>query len=192
MTLATSQLLPRVDPSLRALLHFCPVGVSARSAGERKSPGARIGSYLIYVPTVGFVIATAIALAGGTGHWQATTLEQGLTWLVGVQGIIAGSGHLLMPRTVAQSIGWPASPFQWEVGLAGLGFGICGVMAPSFGRGFQLATIIVFSVFMLGAAVGHVRSMIRERNFAPGNAGYIFWYDIAAPVLLIVLYLATR
>jgi hypothetical protein len=34
--------------------------------------------------------------------------------------------------------------------------------------------------------------MVAERNFAPGNAGYIFWYDIAAPTLLIVLYLLTR
>jgi hypothetical protein len=49
-------------------------------------------------------------------------------------------------------------------------------MAPVFDRGFWLATIIVFSIFMLGAAVGHVRSMIAEHNFAPGNAGYIFWY----------------
>jgi hypothetical protein len=45
---------------------------------------------------------------------------------------------------------------------------------------------------MLGAALGHIRSMVRDRNFAPGNAGYIFWYDIIAPLLLIGLYIATR
>jgi hypothetical protein len=33
--------------------------------------------------------------------------------------------------------------------------------------------------------------MIREHNFAPGNAGFIFWYDILAPALLISLYVAT-
>ena len=33
--------------------------------------------------------------------------------------------------------------------------------------------------------------MVRDRNFAAGNAGYIFWYDILAPLLLIVLYVAT-
>ena len=43
---------------------------------------------------------------------------------------------------------------------------------------------------MLGAAVGHVRQMVRGRNYSPGNAGVTFVYDIAAPVLLIVLYLA--
>jgi hypothetical protein len=65
-------------------------------------------------------------------------------------------------------------------------------MAPVFDRGFWLATIIVLSIFMLGAAVGHVRSMIAEHNFAPGNAGYIFWYDILAPAFLVVMYVAKR
>ena len=50
---------------------------------------------------------------------------------------------------------------------------------------------MVFSIFMLGAAVGHIRSMLAEHNFAPGNMGYIFWYDLLAPILLIALYIAT-
>jgi uncharacterized protein DUF6790 len=33
--------------------------------------------------------------------------------------------------------------------------------------------------------------MLAERNFAPGNAGYIFWYDLLAPALLITLNNAT-
>jgi Family of unknown function (DUF6790) len=67
------------------------------------------------------------------------------------------------------------------VGLGAVGFAIVGVTASVFDRDYTLAAIIVYSIFMLGAALGHVRSMIRERNFAPGNAGYIFWYDIFAP-----------
>jgi hypothetical protein len=34
--------------------------------------------------------------------------------------------------------------------------------------------------------------MRAERNFAPGNAGYIFWYDILAPAFLIAMYVTTR
>jgi hypothetical protein len=86
----------------------------------------------------------------------------------------------------------PTSRFQWEVGLAGVGYGFAGVMAPAFDRGFWLATVIVYSIFMVGAAVGHVRSMVAEHNFAPGNAGYIFWYDILAPAFLVVMYVATH
>lgn len=68
------------------------------------------------------------------------------------------------------------------MGLADLSYGVMGVTASSYGRDFWLATIIAFSVFMLGAAVGHVRQMVRERDYSPGNAGVTFVYDIAAPV----------
>ena len=163
----------------------------ASGAAGGRNASALISRYLIYLPVVGFVVNLAIALAGDADDWKVTTLKVGLVWLVGVNGIITGSGHLFMPAPVAESIGWPTSRFQWEVGLADLSYGVAGVMAPSFDRGFWLATIIVFSIFMLGAAVGHVRSMVAEHNFAPGNAGYIFWYDILVPILLIVLYLAT-
>jgi hypothetical protein len=167
-------------------------------ASERADPspgrnvGVLIGRYVTYLPLAGFLVAFAIALVRGVDDWKVTALEAGLTWLVGVSGIVLASGHLFMPAPVAASIGWPPSRFQFEVGLANLGYGVAGVMAPSFGRGFWLATIVVFSIYMLGAAAGHVRSMIAEHNFAPGNAGYIFWYDVLAPAFLIALYVATR
>jgi hypothetical protein len=44
---------------------------------------------------------------------------------------------------------------------------------------------------MLGCAAGHVRSMVQEHNFEPGNAGYVFWYDLLVPCALIALYAAT-
>ena len=106
--------------------------------------------WIIYVPVVGFAVNLAIELAGDASDWQVTTLEVGLTWLVGVFGIIVGTGHLFMPGPIAASIGWPTSRFQWEVGLADLSYGVAGVMATSFDRGFWLATIVVFSIFMLG------------------------------------------
>jgi hypothetical protein len=158
---------------------------------QRRNVGALIGRYIVYLPLAGFLVNLVIALAVGGDDWKVTTLKVGLIWLVGVSGIVLGSGHLFMPAPVAASIGWPTSRFQWEVGLANVGYGVTGVMAPSFGREFWLATIVVFSIFMLGAAVGHIRSMLAEHNLAPGNAGYIFWYDLLAPSLLIALYVAT-
>jgi hypothetical protein len=134
------------------------------------------------------VVNLVIRLAGGADDWQSEALETALLWLVGVNGVILASGHLLEPARTAASIGWPTSPFQFEVGLTNLLLGALGLMAGWFDRDFWLATIVAFSVYMLGAAAGHVRSMIRERNFSPGNAGYIFWYDVLVPVLLIILY----
>jgi hypothetical protein len=98
------------------------------------------------------------------------------------------SGHLLQPARVAARIRWPTSPFQFEVGLTNLLLAALGLVSGWFDRDFWLATIIAFSIYMLGAAAGHVRSMIQERNYAPGNAGCGFWYDLLAPILLIVLY----
>jgi hypothetical protein len=118
------------------------------------------------------------------------TLVNGLVYLIGVAGIIGASGHLLKADDVARSIGWPpGSPFQWEVGVADLGWGVLGVMCSSRGRDFWLATIIVSSIFLLGAAVGHVKQMVVAKNFAPGNAGAVFAADVLVPVFLIVLYL---
>ena len=49
---------------------------------------------------------------------------------------------------------------------------------------------------MLGAAVGHVHQMITAHNYAPGNAGVMFWSDILLPVigcsLLLLQYSAGR
>jgi hypothetical protein len=134
------------------------------------------------------VVTLALRLVGGADDWQSEALETALLWLVGVNGAILASGHLFQPARTAASIGWPTSPFQFEVGLTNLLLGALGLMTGWFDRDFWLATIVAFSIFMLGAAAGHVRSMIRERNFARGNAGYIFWYDALAPILLIVLY----
>src|SRR5262245_60302464 len=133
----------------------------------RRNVGLLIRKYLTYLPLTGFLVSLVIALVLGVDDWKVTALEVGLFWLVGISGILLGSAHLFTPAPVAKAIGWPSSRFQWEVGLAGVGYGVAGVMAPAFDRDFWLATI------MLGAALGHVRSMIAEPNFAPGNAGYV-------------------
>ncbi len=163
--------------------------------GEENAPrrlaAERMAGLMICLPVVGFAVYLAIRFASGTDDWQSAALETALLWLVGVNGFILASGHLLQPARVATQIGWPTSPFQFEVGLTNLLLAALGLTSGWFDRDFWLATIIAFSIYMLGTAAGHVRSMIRERNFAPGNAGYVFWYDLLTPILLIVLYVAS-
>ena len=119
-------------------------------------------------------------------------LENGLLWLVGVQGFVFASGHLFFADRVADSIGWPrGNPFQLEVGLANLSLGVLGVFASSFDRDWWLATVVAFSVFYIGAAIGHVREAVTQHNLSPGNVGGVLLFDLAAPVLLIVLYIVT-
>jgi hypothetical protein len=142
----------------------------------------------------GLMIATAAGvLAGDRGRLGTTLLENSIFWLVGIQGCIIGSGHLFFPDPIADSIGWPrGSPFQWEVGLASVSYGVLGALAPALGHQWWLATIVAFAVFYLGAAAGHVREIIAKRNLSPGNAGPILLFDIAVPIYLLVLYLVVQ
>jgi hypothetical protein len=153
----------------------------------------RLGALTQYVGLIGFAIATIVQfLSHGDADWQHRLLENGLLWLVGVQGFVFASGHLFFPDMVADSIGWPrGNPFQFEVGLANIAFGVLGVFATSSGTDWWLAAIVAFSVFYLGAAIGHIRQAIKERNLSPGNFGAVLVFDVAAPALLIMLYLAT-
>ena len=142
-------------------------------------------------PVVMFAIAELVQLIQhGVSGFHRATLLNGLVYLIGVSGIIGATGHLLRPDVLARWIGWPpGSPFQWEVGVAYLGWGVLGVMCPVYGRGFWVATIIMASIFLRGAAVAYVKQMILARNLTPANAGAVFAADVVVPIFLIGLYL---
>ncbi|MDL9948793.1 hypothetical protein QSJ19_25055 [Gordonia sp. ABSL11-1] len=142
-----------------------------------------------FIGLAGTVVSTVIDAAVPGGHLGRDLLENSILWMIGIQGWMTGCGHMFFGAPIAESIGWPArTPWQWEVGLASLATGVLGVIASGFGDDFALATIIAFAVFYLGAAIGHVREMVVRRNFAPGNAGPIFFFDVIVPVYLIVLF----
>ena len=120
-----------------------------------------------------------------------------LLWLlvinVGVGGVFGFIGHTVFADRAAASIGWPAgNPFQTEVGIANLAFGVVGILCYWFRDQFWLATIVVTSVFQLGAAVGHFRQIIVANNWSPNNAGPALWADIAFPIILIALLVIAR
>jgi hypothetical protein len=95
--------------------------------------------------------------------------------------------HTVFGDIAAHFIGWPNSPFQLEVGFASLGYAVVGFLA--FRRNFylRLAAILGPSIFLLGAAGGHIYQMITTHNFAPGNAGVIFYTDIILPTIGFIL-----
>jgi Family of unknown function (DUF6790) len=108
-------------------------------------------------------------------------------WTIGVLYLYNAVFHILFGKMAAAFIGWADSPFQFEVGTASLGFAALGFIAAfgSFDR--RLAAILGSGIFMLGAAGGHIYQMITAHNFAPGNAGIIFWSDILLPLAGFVL-----
>jgi hypothetical protein len=95
--------------------------------------------------------------------------------------------HVFLGDMAAQFIGWAQSPFQMEVGFASLGIAVTGIISFRSSIAFRAATVTVPSIFCLGAAGGHIYQMISQHNFAPGNAGIIFWTDMIIPVISFLL-----
>jgi hypothetical protein len=108
--------------------------------------------------------------------------------MVGIGSIWAFIGHVFLSDLIAATIGWPAgNPFQLEVGVANLSYGILGLLCLKFRDNFLLATVIAVSIFYLGAAYIHITNIMQTGNLAPGNAGYALFIDIMVPIILICL-----
>jgi hypothetical protein len=91
--------------------------------------------------------------------------------------------HVFFGKLAARFIGWEDSPFQLEVGFASLGFAAVGLLAFRGSFDMRLAAIVGPACFLWGAAGVHAYQMITAHNFAPGNAGIIFYSDILVPII---------
>lgn len=134
--------------------------------------------YLIYlfliIAVIGPIVQLLLSKAPRTKN---RVFELFLVWflfmMVGISSIWAFMGHVFFANEVAAIIGWPpGSPFQFEVGIANLAFGVLGLLSLKIRENFWVATVIGFSVFYLGAAYGHIINIIETGNMAPGNAGF--------------------
>jgi hypothetical protein len=111
---------------------------------------------------------------------------------LGLQGLWAFIGHVFFAEQAAASIGWPNTPFQYEVGVANLGLALACFYAAFAGFEARLAAALAASCFLIGAGVIHIVDIVDKGNFAPGNAGPIMVTDFLTPiVVLVLLYLAT-
>ena len=108
---------------------------------------------------------------------------------VGVGGLIGALVHVFWGPETARGIGWqPGSPFQFEIGMANLAFGVLGILCIWQRGKFWTATGIGFAVLLLGCAYGHVYEMVVHHDYAPYNAGAgILFNDAVIPVIILVL-----
>lgn len=133
-------------------------------------------------------IATAISVlrkpaSERSDHlWEAAIAFYCL-FAIGVTFLYNFVAHVFFGDMAAAFIGWEDSPFQAEVGWASLGFAVVGILGYKGGFEMRLAAVVGPACFLLGAATGHIYQMITAHNFAPGNAGVIFWSDIIVPLL---------
>ncbi len=146
---------------------------------------ARLWNIIPSILTVVFII---LDLHGTTQFWGTVVLRDVLYYAYGWQMLGFATGHLLFSNAVAEYIGWPKDdPFQFEVGLADLGMGILGIMCCWFDGYFWLASIVIVTVVGWGCAIGHIKHIVKNKNFNPGNAGFALYWDIFLPIVLIAL-----
>lgn len=108
---------------------------------------------------------------------------------MGIMGLLAAYGHVFMGPEIAKLIGWqPGSPFQYEIGMANLSYGVLGILAFWIRGRFWDACIIGWSVLLLGCFVGHVIDYFVNHNTAPLNIGLFIWfYDLVLPLFVLIL-----
>lgn len=111
---------------------------------------------------------------------------------LGFTAIYAFVMHAFFPDFTAASIGWPNSPFQFEVAMANLGFGVIAILSFYKNYGFRLATVIGNTCWLWGDAIGHMYQMAAYRNFTVGNAGSWFYMDVFLPILLLICMVKLR
>ncbi len=139
----------------------------------------------LFFPTVHVLLVAKDRSPGNVGRIYLSYL---LPLSVGLGGLFAFVGHTMRADEVARSIGWPAgNPFQFEVAVANLAFGVLGLLCVKFRDGFWTATILGYGIFLEGAAFVHIREILMSGNWSVNNAGPILVADVAFPVFLLLL-----
>jgi hypothetical protein len=146
-----------------------------------------LSNFTLTFLVMGLVVALIAIARAERPLGPAVIVEKLLAWYVffaiGVTCLYNAVMHIFFGEMSAAFIGWADSPFQFEVGTASLGFAVVGFIAAFASFDLRLAAVTGPSIFLLGAAAGHVHQMVSEQNFAPGNAGVIFYTDIIIPVI---------
>jgi len=107
---------------------------------------------------------------------------------VGIASLIGFVGHVFFADRVASDIGWATgSPFQQEVAFANLAVGILGITCIWLRGNYWVATVIAATIFLWGAAYGHIMDIIVHGYYTPGNAGGALYDDILVPLITIAL-----
>ena len=150
-----------------------------------------IQMFLANFPLVMLILSLTIAFIKRDGFFNRL-LGSMLILTVGLCGIWGFIMHGFFPHMTSSYIGFRQSPFEYEVAIANLGIGITGIIAAFSTYNYKKATITMYSIFLLGAAFGHIYQIQTAHNFHPGNAGTILWTDFLIPVFLWLALIGTR
>ena len=146
-----------------------------------------LSNFTLTLFVIGLIAALVSLLRHSRPLDRTIVTEALLSWFLffslGVSFLYNFVMHVFFSEMAASFIGWHTSPFQKEVGFASLGFSIVGFLAFRGSFGMRLAALVGPACFLWGAAIGHAIQMVEAHNYAPGNAGVIFYTDILIPLV---------
>jgi hypothetical protein len=156
-----------------------------------------LSNFTLTFLVIGLIFAAAAIVRSPKPVGADIVVEKLLAWhvffAIGVSYSYNFVMHAFFGKLAAAFIGWSDSPFQFEVATASLGFAVVGFLAAFRSFDMRVAAVIGPGIFTLGAAYGHVQQMLTANNFAPGNAGIIFYTDIIIPLFgFLLLWLKAR
>lgn len=115
-----------------------------------------------------------------------------IVFSLGLTSIMSFFGLTFMSEYVAAFTNWPASPFEQQLANVNLAFGTLGILSIWFRGLFWTATILGFSIWIIGDGIHHLLLAIFQHNYSEGNVGVPLYTDFIIPfILLFLLFLHT-
>jgi uncharacterized protein DUF6790 len=150
-------------------------------------------------PPALFIIACVLGLVGAdppgdsTGSGLAESLLLWTLYLsIGWAGVGAGLSHTVFAKSTAKSIGWETNNFQYEIGFADFSTGVAAIYAVHVGSPTAWAAVaIAGGLFRVLAGINHIRGIIRDKNYAPGNS-LILIANFGPPIVMLITLLSTN
>lgn len=109
---------------------------------------------------------------------------------IGIQGLLTGVVEIAQPQLVVDYVKVPYSPFLLELGMANLSFGILGILAIWFDKGWRAATAAGYGLFLLFTGIGHIIHIV-QKGITPADMGGFLCFDLLASAILFILLLAS-
>ena len=165
-----------------------PVSNSSPAAGSgpiTETIAFLIGNYMTTLFVVGLIVAAVriLRLRGERSPIGVSgiLLNTFVFWAIGCAQVVNFIMHSAFGDYAAKTIGWAQSPFQLELALSSLGFGVMAFLLYSERSAFRgkVALVIATVIFGWGAALGHIYQMVANHDYAVNNTGLLLYSDIA-------------
>jgi hypothetical protein len=151
-------------------------------------PKSKWAGLLPFIGVILFVLDAAWKIVQHAPNLKHELVLSGVTYMIGWAGLGAGIAHIFFGKKISRSIGFEQSPYELEVGFCDLGFGIVGLMAASHPPEFWLAIIWFSSLYRIGCGIGHIKEIVKNKNYAVNNTGILFINFIVPAFLLFAYY----